>query len=163
MGRMRPRRSEEELEGIAEEVQYEIDMMRHAARLYHGQPNRIGLHRTFYLELFLLHLRNLHHFLYSTSENNDDVLAEDLIAPADWPLKGAPPGPTIDKEIKRKRYNRALAHLSYSRLDYNKRGKGWIVRRMHREIEDSLAAFFNAVPPERMKWFKSKYGPTHPP
>ena len=161
VGRMRPSRSEEELKGIAKEVQYEIDMMLHAARLYHGQPNRIGLHRTFYLELFLLHLRNVRDFLFfePTKVKEEDVAAEDLIP--SWPSMKSPPGLTIS--IERERLNRALAHLSYSRLTYNKREKGWNVRRMHREIEAWLAAFFHAIPSERMEWFESKYGPTLPP
>lgn len=153
MGRMRFRRSEEELREIAAEVQYEIDMMRHAVQLLERPRNR--LHRTCYLELFLLHLRNIRDFLYPERAQDDDVLAEDLVAPKDWPSTRPPLGPTIGKE--RERLNRALAHISYSRLRYNKSGKGWKVGVMHTEIENSLEAFFAAVRAERIDWFKSNY------
>jgi len=101
VGRMRRRRGLEELKDIAGEVQYEIDMMRHAARLFNRQPNRLDLHRTFYLELFLLHVRNIHNFLYPKKEaSNDDVVAEDLIPSADWASFQPRLGLTIEKEKK---------------------------------------------------------------
>lgn len=149
----RIKKSERELEGIAHEVQYEVDMMRNAARLLRSARDRV--HRTFYLELFLLHLRNMREFLYCTSTNPDDVAAEDFISPDDWSSIRPPLGPKISKE--RERLNRALAHLSYSRLIYNKTGKGWYVETMRGEIEGTLETFFRAIPPGWKKWFRSAY------
>jgi hypothetical protein len=158
VGSMRSKRGVEELEGIAREVQYEIDMMHHAARLLRSERDK--LHKTFYLELFLLHLRNIRDFLYADPKHaqQEDVAAEDLVASADWPAIRPALGQTISSE--KGRLNRALAHLSYCRLHYNKTGKAWFVGRMHKEIEHSLDAFFRAIPPERKLWFKSKYTPT---
>jgi hypothetical protein len=54
---------------------------------------------------------------------------------------------------QKERLNRALAHLSYDRLDYDVTGKGWNFVLLIAEIQHVWAAFLKALPEERRDWF----------
>lgn len=102
------------------------------------------------VESFLLHFRLIRDFLYP----NDLIWSEgDNVVAADY-------NPTWTKTDgdwnecspqERKRVNKLLAHLSYSRraLDHS-----WPTALMRQEVIQSLASFVRSLPPERQLWFK---------
>ncbi len=99
------------------------------------------------VEVYLLHARVLRDFFSrSRSElrsfNQTDVLAENFFdAPAQWNQ------PTFNYLLEQRhteRLNRALAHLSYHRIDYEVTGKNWNTKVITAEISDAWKAFFGS-------------------
>lgn len=105
------------------------------------------------LEPFLLHVRNLRDFLYNDSSPKDDVLATHFFDhPDDWRKKRPPMGEYL-KSI-RDRLNKALAHISYARLDYRK-DRRWNVAKIKHDLKTPWQAFLDTLPSERCQWFRS--------
>lgn len=104
------------------------------------------------LEPFLLHTRNLREFLYTDrSKYKDDVLAVHFFDdPNDWKRERPPMGEYL--ESIRERLNKALAHISYARLDYRKE-KQWNVKQIKADLNMPWEAFLNALPAKKGQWF----------
>jgi len=151
---MRQERTHSELRKMAREhVRYELQMMRlTAAGLKALRPDQVG-ERNVLIESFLLHTRNLRDFLHQKQGRDDtDALAVDFFDdPSSWLDKRPEPAEAIRNN--RERMNRALAHLSYSRLEYES-SKTWAVSEMRQGIEDAFSAFLKALPEERAAWFQ---------
>ena len=104
------------------------------------------------LEAFLLHVRNLRDFLYDDQPTQDDVVAAHFFdRPDEWRRNRPPLGEYV-KSI-RKRLNKALAHISYARLDYRK-DKKWSIGRIKRELDAAWEAFIEGLPREKRPWFQ---------
>ena len=151
---MRPTRTDEELKKISRDVSYEIVMMQGAAAAFCGVSVSEHVLKNLALEGFLLHLRNLRDFFYSKTAKPDDVLAADFFEdPHKW-QSVRPPLATVVEE-KRDRLNRQLAHLSYSRLSFQ---KSWgNIGEMLSEVMKTVSAFLRSLPQEKASWFRRWY------
>jgi hypothetical protein len=108
------------------------------------------------LEPFLLHARNVREFLYCDSSRQDDVLAVHFFdKPSDWTAKR----PTLGNYLEsvRRRLNKAVAHLSYARLNYRS-DEGWNVKQIKADLKKPWTAFKRALSPEKRKWFEVQGG-----
>jgi len=103
------------------------------------------------LESLLLHTRVLHDFFYKTDRKADDILAQDFIP--DWPNVCPAKGPYFADGDRRVRLNKALAHLTRKRLEYDSHDKGWDVRAICSEIGAAIEKFIANLPPDRKSWF----------
>ena len=105
------------------------------------------------LESFLLHYRILRDFLYPKgSKKEDDVLAADYVT--SWGYSESDWKEVVPDETNR--LNKALAHLSYKRLDYaeNPTLKQWEFARMFSALQQAFARFLHLVPPNQRAWFE---------
>ncbi|MFH1919163.1 MAG: hypothetical protein ABIP48_04640 [Planctomycetota bacterium] len=99
------------------------------------------------LESFLLHARNLRDFLYKDNAAKDDVLAVHFFDQAeDWRKRRPPKGSYL--ESLRDRLNKALAHISYSRLKYRDDMR-WNIAQIKHDIETPWEAFLLALPDDK--------------
>jgi hypothetical protein len=104
------------------------------------------------LESFLLHFRNLRAFLCPSLQfpRRDDVIASDFLG-ARQAEDVARPG-VLGR--RKKKIDRLLAHISYSREGYVKRGaKAWPAPSMLAEMQSALREFLERLPTERRGWF----------
>jgi hypothetical protein len=104
------------------------------------------------LEPFLLHVRNLRDFLYCDNPSHeDDVVAVHFFDhPDDWTTRRPPMAEYLTSI--RKRLNKALAHISYARLDYRS-NKTWNIGQIKQDLTVPWEAFLNALPPRKRQWF----------
>jgi hypothetical protein len=103
------------------------------------------------LETFLLHVRNIRDFLYKDESKNDDVLAIHYFKnPEEWKMLRPPIGDYLNG-IK-ERLNKALAHISYTRLEYRKNNK-WNVIQIRNDLAKPWEVFLDALTAEQQKWF----------
>jgi hypothetical protein len=106
------------------------------------------------LETFLLHYRNLRHFLNPRDPvYADDILAEDFFAATVVPPEFEhQPGKRMDDLTTK--LNKQLAHLSYTRLDYEgKPEKKWNASELLRAAVEGLLRFISSLPSEHKCWF----------
>jgi len=155
---------------VADKVVYEIRMLRHTFKMLKdrdlnlngmrqgGVMPRVGTGITTeqerdgsaILESFLLHARVLRGFFAGNRDQSDDVLAEDFVP--GWVKPQAPAYPYLVAE--RKRLNKALAHLSAERVNYDVSGKDWDVEKIRKELEPIIKRFLmeaSAMP--HSDWF----------
>jgi hypothetical protein len=154
-------RAEQELQGAAKHVKYEVAMLLYAAEHlggFHSSPmaTPTGTEKNMALESFLLHVRNLRAFLYPSLQpvGNDDVVASDFLGER-WARDiGDDPGVLAsDKQ----RLNRMLAHLSYSREEFIAAGDhGWEVAQMAVAILQQMDAFLAKLSERAASWFPSR-------
>ncbi len=105
--------------------------------------------RSALLECFLLHVRVLRDFLTKPpSRYDDDVLAVDFVG-GNWST------PPVGKYLNdnKERLDKALAHLSYERIEFE-RNKQWLHRIVFEEISEMWGRFWSAVPDNQRFWFR---------
>lgn len=74
------------------------------------------------LESFALHVRNLIDFLYAENPSSDDVYAGDFFpCKEDWAKIRPQITPLLEKV--KKRANKEVSHLTYSRIEVNQEEK----------------------------------------
>lgn len=109
------------------------------------------------METFLLHTRILRDFLFKNDGNKrnpDDVLAVDFFnQPQDWSETRPSLGSYLSAERQYHRLNKALSHLSYERINYEKTGKAWDIGAIWKEIGEVWNEFLKALPAEQRGWF----------
>jgi len=151
-------KSEKELSDYAKEhLYYEIMMVikaRNAIKQNYiiRAKNVIDLGLTIrnaLLESYLLHIRILIDFLINTERlKDDDVLAIDFFEDIDgWKAIIAPKKERL--ETLKKRLNKELAHLTYTRANKKPEERGWTLNE-HKEILDLLKIFIKKVPERRI-------------
>jgi hypothetical protein len=104
------------------------------------------------LESFLLHTRVLHDFFYK-KRTRDDVIASDFVP--DWERVRPPLDPYLSDPDRRTRLDKALAHLSLKRVEYEVREKKWNVDAICAAIEAPMKRFLASLSPEVGAWFKA--------
>lgn len=136
------------LEAVARDVRYEVDRLFQGADLYPKASEAQGQRLLF--EGFLLHFRNLIDF-FCVGPKQDDVHASHFFPnAADW----KPTKPTWLKEY-RTRCHKLLAHLTYSRLEYARRGEmDWVLDEQIEHLRACWKQFLDQLPPERRGWFR---------
>ena len=99
------------------------------------------------LESFTLHVRNLIDFLYVENPGSDDVYASDYFPyKEDW-LKIRPQITTFLEKVK-KRANKEVSHLTYSRTKVSQDEKKWDFVRIFQEIRRGFDVFVGKVDEE---------------
>ena len=144
----RGRRSDDELREVSVHLLYELQMFRATALglmsgLFPGGP----LHDAV-LEAFIIHGRNLLHFLYAENSQASDVVAEDFLDdPAQWlTVRGDLPASLASL---RRRTNKEVAHLTYDRLSVTP-GENWNFVDIFRDLDLKFQAFRTLVPARRL-------------
>lgn len=119
-------------------VLYELWMLRECA---HMAMPRAQVPRNLWYEGLVLHSRVLRDFFFTKVDNNtgkriirpDDIVATDYFAtPIAWPYTSRDLSPYLKRN--KERMDRALAHLSISRLKYEAGGKNWSASLLLSEI-----------------------------
>jgi hypothetical protein len=155
---MRRNRTDNELEAAAKHVRYEIRMLVHSSRILgavHGSPAVMDLQgddRNMALESFLIHYRNLRAFLCPSLQptGDDDILASDFLDA----VIARNVVETTKLETDKKRLNKTLAHLTYSRNQYIEPADyQWETGAMSIDMLDELENFVGLLQPDRAQWF----------
>ena len=143
---------EETLKEAAKHVNYEIRMFKYS---YEKLKTSGGYDKNVFLEDFILHFRTLYDFFYK-EKYQDNVLAEDFIPKTS--IGTFEKYRTLEKDIEeyKKKANKQLAHITYSRADtYNNiiKPKSWKTRDMYQKIEKTIQAFISSLSDDRKDWF----------
>lgn len=140
-------RTQEELEGAARFICYEIAAMARGGALAAWAKAGNDAHwEGIGVEIFLIHYRALREFLGSTGTHDDDIRASDYVQ--------KPPPWADGIENEKDTINKRLPHLSYERLKVA--GKDWelSIGPMAEHMRKALQGFFGELqhPPEQ-QWF----------
>lgn len=156
-------------EEVAAKVVYEITMFRHAfdrllqleVDLGHIQPGdvmpRVGtgitteevIEASVFVECFLLHARVLRNFFCRSGHKPNDVTAGEFVSGWSPPLVSD--YYTLDGE--KERLDKALAHLTTTRVQYDTSGKEWDLSAIRKELEDMIRRFLASLPTDKAAWF----------
>ena len=133
--KIRQRRGDRALRSAAGDLFYEWKTAQNTVELiYYAKKDRDQVRLNAALESLLIHARNIRDFFNAQGRTND-ILAIDF----------------LDRNIRvrmtylrrnKKRLDRAIAHLSYSRSRIK---KNWDVRLIVSEIDDSMRRFINRL------------------
>jgi len=125
-------RDKEELLKISDHIYYEFSMfVSLVLEMTKGYPP--GTINNAMLQSFALHVRNLIDFLYNDSHNSDDVYAGDFFKdPTRWLSVRKAITPELSKA--KKRVNKEVAHLTYSRLKVLPADKKWAFVNLSNEM-----------------------------
>lgn len=137
-------RSQEELRQASNHLFYEIWMFQTLAQ---GMASGIageGAINNALLESFAIHVRALIGFFYSENPRGDDIIAEDFFPnPEDWisqrPLKAE----LLDRA--KKRADKEVAHLTYTRLDVTPEQKPWEFLKVFNDLQVLIQTFLDNV------------------
>jgi hypothetical protein len=150
----RPLRSEEELQKAARFLGYEVQQLCLSAvaflnQTFFGHPINNAT-----LESFLVHYRNVRDFLYPNGPRDDDIIGVDFLPdPSQWPFTLGDWKEVAD--LEKERLDRALAHLSYSRIVYEEENKkGWPVKEMAVATIRLVKSYLGKVPAQRRGYFQ---------
>ena len=161
MAKSRKHRTEGELQQVAKDVTYEIQMLIASASaagpvcvspLVYRLPEST---RGMALESFLLHFRNLRAFLCPSLQTTgpDDVLASDFLGEP----KPQDVGDSNKIRSDKQRLDRMLAHRSYSRKEYISTGNAaWAVGRMALGVLQEVEVFLGRIPEHMRSWFPER-------
>jgi hypothetical protein len=158
----RPQRLDNELEGSAHDVNYEIEMMVESASDIGGvwaspETTLADKHKNMALECFLLHYRNLRAFLCPSLQappKEDDILASDFLR--------KPKAEDVGNKNKiadyKQRLDQMLGHLSYNRhKEYKAQDKiYWYVAKMAVAMLHELDIFLDGIPDYMKPWFPER-------
>jgi hypothetical protein len=127
-----PQPTDIEIAGILSHLRYEIEQCfiipKHHEHDWH-------LKESIFLAI-LIHARVLLAFFESTDRRWDDVLCSDL---------GFPSSPVPIPPDDRKRFNKDIAHLTYSRLRHTPETKPWPVSKILRPLLDRSVSFIRHI------------------
>lgn len=142
------------IEKGASHIVYEIMMFNGTAiKLSSGITDQFEINIA--LESFVVHSRNLFDFFYSEKKYPDDISVYDYLKRKK----------DFNKEKSKKRNlenltnkaNKQVAHLTYSRNNYNKINKGWLINKIVDNMNITITAFLKNLNSEEKKWFKDLY------
>ena len=108
------------------------------------------------LESLLLHTRILHDFFCKPRNPKNPRTADDIIAGdfvPDWQGLRPPKGEYLGNSDRKDRLDKALAHLTLRRVEYDSNEKRWNVDAIEDVIGDAIKVFLRNVPDERKPWF----------
>ena len=99
------------------------------------------------LESFAIHVRALIHFFFDKSGQKDDILAIHFFSDPDYWIEHSPPCTNILKEAK-KRADKEVAHLTYTRQKVTPDKKPWRLIPIANDLQKAIEMFFELVPKE---------------
>ncbi len=151
-------REEKKLEKSLEHLVYEIMMFDGTViKLTSGKNN--SFETNILLESFAIHSRNLFDFFYTKKRRLDDMSAQDFITKRrEFRLKRTKKRILENLTLE---VNKQVAHLTYSRNNYNRINKGWAVSTIKSNMDNTIKAFINCLDPylqDKIKKFCKKYG-----
>lgn len=156
-------------EQVAAKVVYEITMFRHTfdrllqlevnlgkvmpgevmPRVGTGITNEEVIEASILVECFLLHARVLRDFFCRSGHRTDDLTASEFVS-------GWSPPPASDYQTlyrEKDRLDKALAHLTTTRVQYDNGGKEWDLETIRNELETIILRFVADLPTEMAVWF----------
>ena len=138
-------RTEEELKQASNHLQYEIIMFEALAQsMALGIAGRGNVINSAFLESFTIHLRVLIGFFYSENPRNDDIIADDFFAiSGEWQSIRPPKTKVLDKA--KRRADKEVAHLTYTRLDITPEQKNWDFVEIFNDIQVIVKTFLNNI------------------
>jgi hypothetical protein len=141
----RPVRTDQEIAGAFGHLCYELDMLWSTANALHAGVSQDTV-RYALLESFIIHARNLIHFLDPVNAKRSDVIADDLLDdPGEWQsARGELPERLAHV---RQRANKEVAHLTYDRLLVTEATRGWNCRAIALEIKERFDRFAETLDP----------------
>jgi hypothetical protein len=142
-------------EAIAPKIWYELDMVRYGyARIQREWDAADTRWRNMLLEDFMLHARVLRAFFVDDPRRDDDVSARHFFDDS-APWETVAVGLCSYLKKHKKRLDKYMAHLTYSRLDEDKE---WCDQIVFSELTAAWETFFAMLPPERQRWFQRGEG-----
>ncbi|MBN1361919.1 MAG: hypothetical protein JW993_15085 [Sedimentisphaerales bacterium] len=137
-------RTPEELRGASKALYYELLMLDATARALSPRTTHEPHVGNAILESFLVHARNLIDFLYLPKGGADDILAGDFFEKHDdW--RRLRPKESAALKVAKKKMNKLLAHLTYSRLKTGETDSKWDIMGLRSEIVSRMAVFVDNV------------------
>jgi hypothetical protein len=138
----------EKLRAISEHVLYEAEMLVGIwPALNAGQfgPDHVNVIRNALVEAFAVHARGLSDFLFC-EPREDDAAAEQFFGPGEWvALRGEDLSPEL--QAVRRRTNKEIAHLTYSRLNVPEASGSWMQHAIVLELQRVFFRFVESVDP----------------
>ena len=102
------------------------------------------------LESLLIHTRILRDFFYKPA-THDDIVASHFVP--DWSSLRPPQNEYLS--VRRDRFDKAIAHLSLKRIEYESNEKKWNLDAIRDSIEKPMKKFLETLSPDRVSWFKT--------
>ena len=102
------------------------------------------------LESLLLHTRVLHDFFYK-QRHLDDIVASDFVT--EWETWRPQKDEYLGNPDRKDRLDKALAHLTLRRVEYDSNEKKWNVDAIQEAVENPMNTFLENLPPEIKPWF----------
>jgi hypothetical protein len=162
----REHRGTEALLAVSAHLFYEVKMLQWTMKALPGARDKFALNAL--LESFIIHARNLVHFLSSRNDESSDVLAEDFFGGdrKAWETIFAETAESkkVFRDVKR-RASKELAHLTYDRLQLPVGGgKPWDPQMVGKTILDGIRLFLKRVDPSLLhsNWRAAEAGPRLP-
>jgi hypothetical protein len=150
----RSNRTEEELQKASDHLHYEIWMFQALAQaMALGIAGRGNVINSSFLESFTIHVRVLIGFFYSDDPRDDDIIADDFFtSPGEW-QKIRPPKTDLLYKAK-KRADKEVAHLTYTRLAIAPEQKQWDFVKIFNDLQELIEIFLKSVPANLLgsKW-----------
>ena len=141
---MRKDRTEEELKLASDHLFYEIWMLNSLANGMSSGVLGEGPVNNAVLEAFVIHVRNIIHFLYADKPKSDHVIAADYFnSPTDW--EAIRPKKTELMKISEIRAHKEVAHLSYDRAKVTPETKPWTFVDLANEITSAFNVFLSNI------------------
>ncbi len=150
-------RNIDELREASNHLRYEVDMLMLTARTMFSGVLGQGALNNATLESFVIHVRNLIYFLYSTKPKQDHVIAEDYFdSPDKWINVRLQKSQNLHKAEMRS--NKEVAHLSYDRIKITQQMKQWTYIDIANEIATVFNIFLENVDKAKLgkEWFLEK-------
>lgn len=145
----------EELPALAGHVEYEFQMLASAGVALLETPwdyadGRQGVQRNAWVEVLLLHLRNLIHF-FAGRPQRDDVVASHYIA--DWSVRDDG-GDELEWLVERTRpIHKRLAHITAHRERVHKSVDAELIQDIGRNVVSVYQRFLARLTDEQRSWF----------
>jgi hypothetical protein len=131
----------------SDHLYYEIGMFQALTRGMMSGIAGVGTINNAILESYAIHVRLLIHFFFDDSSQKDDVLASHYFGPQKQWKDIAPPYTNILK-IAKKRADKEIAHLTYSRQKVTKEKKPWQFLPISNDLQLAINKFITSVPRE---------------
>jgi hypothetical protein len=150
-------RSQEELRKASDHLFYEIWMFQTLAQGMSSGMAGIGAINNSLLESFAIHVRALIGFFYPENPRSDDILAEDFFEnEGTW--KSLQPVKTETLSNAKKRADKEIAHLTYTRLDLTPEQKSWEFLKIFDDLQVPIKVFLGNVNKDLLgsKWKETK-------
>jgi len=146
-----------ELPSLAADVKYEVAMATFAGhQLLHAEVQRTPAGHNAFIEVFLLHVRNLADF-FDARPTKDDVVASHYVA--DWSAtRDSEPRAREAQENLRSQcrwINKRLAHITATRQREPKELDARLITDVMREIAILFQLFVDNLSDEQRSWFRA--------
>lgn len=148
-------------ENIVKDVAYEILMFRGSVREL--QTHKIRFFKCLLYDAILLHARTIYEFMFShecsecrkhnkncNKHKNDARACQFFNSSEQWKPDKSKLCPYLSIAPNIRRINRALAHISYDRINGRYQ---WPIADISSDIETIFEYFLNQLPPDRRQWF----------